>query len=103
MKDFKCPIKLESMEDWIKKGGREGDESCRPCILAPAAIWYLSVLRDAGNEEYAKKLEETFENEDPLTVARELDKIKADVGETLKPKLEEFDCFCQVYKKEDAD
>jgi len=102
VKDFKCPIKIESMEDWIKGGG-DGKENCRPCNLAPVASWYISQLKEAGDEESAKKLEETFENEDPLTIARELDKIKARVGETLKPKLEEFDCFCQIYKEEDAD
>ena len=98
MKDFKCPIKIESMEKWIKG---EDEENCRPCNLAPLASWYVSKLKEAGDKESAKKLEEVFETGDALTIARELDKIKGDVGETLKPELEEFDCLCQTYKPED--
>lgn len=95
--DFVCPLdKIASVEEWAN--GPETEENCPPCLMAPLASMYLGELIDAGEHELGKNLEKVFENGDLLTIAKELDRIKGKVGEPLRNKLEELDCFAQVQK-----
>lgn len=101
--DFICPLsKVESLEKWISKD--VDDDSCPPCTITPLASYYLGVLEDAGEAKLAEELQQVYSEGDLLTIARKMDKIKAEVGGNLKSDLKKLDCFAQVHKgKQDAD
>ncbi len=96
-----CTIKPEPMETWISlEFGPDGE--CRPCRMAPAASMYLGVLEKENLPDAAKQLEDAYESEDPLTLAKAMDSIKVSAKEPIKQKLKEIDCFTQSYQSEEA-
>jgi hypothetical protein len=96
-KDFTCHLKTVSpVLAWIERG--DVDDNCPPCLLAPLASYYLGALNDANELIHASRLQEVFEGGDLLTIARVMDKIKADVGDRLKFELETLDCMAQSFK-----
>lgn len=96
-----CGTTPEPMETWISKEfGPDGE--CRPCRMAPAASLYLGVLEKANMSEAAKQLEEAYETENPLTLGKAMDNIKASAKEPIKAELQKIDCFTQSYQSEDG-
>lgn len=89
------------MAEWIAE---PDPKVCRPCTLGPVVQWYRDTLKEQGAPEHAadlEKLAEATNVDDPasvLTMCRELDKIKASVGDTLRERLKEFDCAGQSYQ-----
>ena len=101
MEGLKCTLnekEIKTVEDWAN--GSKTDENCPPCLMAPLASMYLGTLREANENELAERLEKVFEDGDLLTIARNLDSIKGDVGEPLRKELRELDCFAQVHKQD---
>jgi len=96
IKGFQCEIDPRPISEWVNKEV-EGDE-CPPCLIAPLASYYLGALKDAGETKIANHLKEVFEKGDLLTICKELDNIKTNVGESLRKELLELDCFAQSEK-----
>ena len=100
MSEFKCPADLVPMADWV---GGEDPDKCRPCMLAPVTQWYTEELQEKGQQALADRLTAAAEsvdiedNEAVLTLCRELDTIKDEVGEPLRGRLKEFDCHAQAF------
>ena len=98
---FSCTIKVKPMVDWIQE---EDERVCHPCLLKPLAAYYLGTLRenkaDLKAPDMAKSLEGAWESADALTIAKELDKIKSEVGDDLRKDLTTLDCFTQSYEGE---
>ncbi len=92
---------LKPMEEWLGEEDVEG-EQCHECILRPIAEYYLGALQEENAEVQAKKLEEAWEGADLLTIGAAMDKIKGEVGESLKKRLLNYDCYAQTYKKSEA-
>jgi len=92
---------LKSMEDWLS----EEDEGvqCHECILTPIAEYYLGALQEEKAEPQEKQLVEAWETKDLLTIGKIMDKIKGEVGEALKKRLINYDCYAQTYKPEAAE
>lgn len=94
---FACPLsKVALLEEWVQTNP---PDSCPPCLIAPLASYYLGILQEAGEQELATELENTFHDGDALTIARSMDKIKASVGSTIKTNLENLDCMAQIHKE----
>jgi len=89
-----CPIPLQPMAEWVKANVKQ----CVPCVMTPVAEHYLGALEDAGETEHAFRLSKAYEGGNLLTIAEIMDRIKAQVGETLKDKLEGFDCMGQTFE-----
>lgn len=89
------------MGDWIQE---PDPKVCRPCALGPVVQWYRDTLKELAQAEYAAELEKLADEtnvDDPqsvLTMCRELDKIKASVGDALRERLRDFDCSAQSYQ-----
>ncbi len=92
---------LKPMEKWLS----EEDEGaqCHECILTPIADFYLGALQEANAESQIKQLKEAWVTADLLTIGKVMDKVKSEVGETLKKRLINFDCLAQTYKPEAAE
>ena len=96
---FNCAIKVKPIVDWVQE---EDEKVCHPCLIRPLANYYLGVLQESEEAgEQVKNLEKAWESADLLTIAKELDKIKGEVGDQLKKDLIELDCFAQSSALED--
>jgi len=96
MKGFTCKLKnVKSIEDWVKG---ETKEHCNSCLIGPLASTYLGVLEKAGNKSLAARLKKIFNDGDVLTICKELDIIKNEVGDSLRIELLDIDCFSQSEK-----
>lgn len=93
-----CP-NLQPMTEWIKGESEE----CRPCTLGPVVQWYWDELKEQGHPDVAQRLEKYVENlnddnpDEAILLCEELDKIKSEVPEELKRRLQEFDCAAQLF------
>jgi hypothetical protein len=94
---FTCECEVKTMSDWIKE---EDPEQCHICLIEPTASAYIGTLEDAGAKDQIKSLEESWQSNNPLTIAEQLDKIKQEVGDDLKKELITLDCFAQSFKPE---
>jgi len=96
-----CPIQLKPMATWISEEDPQG--ICRECLLAPVLQWYRDELNDKGYSTFVEELDRLEKKAEllPLQLCEEFDKIKGDVEESLRERLEEFDCSAQAYKPED--
>lgn len=96
---FECPLsKVESIEAWLKGGEKDGN--CPPCLISPLAAHYVGKLEDVGRTDLAGRLTSVYEKtRDALTIAKEMDRIKAEVGGDLRKELEDFDCMAQTFKE----
>ena len=85
-----------SLEDWLQ--AEDPDTTCKPCVLPVALQWYVETLDENGLAEMARGLETSAKSPtiDPLTLAQELDTIKARVDPNLRNRLRELDCTLQV-------
>jgi len=92
---------LKSMEDWLSE--EDEGEQCHECILTPIAEYYLGALQEEKAEPQEKQLVEAWETKDLLTIGKIMDKIKGEVGEALKKRLINYDCYAQTYKPEAAE
>jgi hypothetical protein len=97
IKGFTCKCEVKPMAEWVKE---EDPEQCHICLIQPTASAYMGTLEDAGAKDQVKNLEESWQSNDPLTIAEQLDKIKEEVGESLKKELFTLDCFAQSFKPE---
>lgn len=89
-----CPIPIQPMAEWVKGNTKQ----CISCVITPVAEHYLGALEDAGETEHAFRLTKAYEGGNLLTIAEIMDRIKAAVGDTLKDKLEGFDCMGQTFE-----
>lgn len=98
---FECAIKVKPIVDWVQE---EDEKVCRPCLIKPLANYYLGTLQESKAEpkvgELVKNLEKAWKSADLLTIAKELDKIKSEVGDDLRKELVALDCFTQSYEEE---
>lgn len=94
----KCEIPLIPLAEWVKN---PPVTACPPCVITPLASHYLGALEEAGETSLAENLKKVYEAGDVLTIARELDSIKSQVGESLKVVLEDFDCIGESWKDTD--
>ena len=97
----KCPVELKPMAVWIKEEDPRG--LCRECLLAPVLQWYRDELNGKGYTTFVGELDDLEKKAEllPLQLCEELDKIKSGVEESLRERLEEFDCTAQVYEPDD--
>ncbi len=97
----KCPIELKPMAMWVQEEDPKG--ICRECLLGPVLQWYREELEQKGHNEFVGELNKIARAAEvlPLQLCEEFDKIKGEVEESLRERLEEFDCAAQAYKPED--
>ena len=97
----KCPVELKPMTTWIKE--EDPDGLCRECLLGPVLQWYRDELNSKGHKTFVGELDELEKKAEllPLQLCEEFDKIKGQVEESLRERLEEFDCAAQAYRSED--
>ncbi len=97
-----------TMGEWIGQEDPHKDdpEYCRPCRLGVIANWYLSELQEQGHKDLAESIEQIASKEDdpemPLTLCKELDRIKDVVEEPLRERLKDFDCATQSFNPDDV-
>lgn len=91
----RCPIGIVPMEKFLAE---DDPKKCRPCMLGPVVSWYADELKQQGQEGLADHLVEMATTEDPLTIGKEMDSIKAAVEAPLRERLEDFDCAIQSYE-----
>jgi len=101
MSEGKCPVELKPMKDWVQEEDPKG--ICRECLLAPVLQWYREELNDKGHTKFVEELDQIAHEAEvlPLTLCEKLDTIKSEVEESLRERLEEFDCAAQAYKPDD--
>lgn len=88
---------LLPMKNWIADDPDPSDEeNCRPCALPVTITWYADELKERGRADLADELERTGVALPPLTVAEEMDRIKAIVEPETRARLEDFDKATQV-------
>jgi len=96
---FECAIKVKPIVDWVQE---EDEKVCHSCLIKPLVSYYLGTLQESVDPK-AKEMEESikkaWESADLLTIAKELDKIKKEVGDNLRRELVALDCFTQSYKE----
>ena len=96
IEDFTCPLSsIQSVEEWLST---KNDKHCPSCLIAPLASYYTGALEEAGENGLANDLKSAFERGDVLTIARNMDTIKRNVGDRLKQDLEKLDCMAQVHE-----
>lgn len=88
-----APFTPEPMAAWVNAGPAD---ACRPCALPVAIQWYKEELQTEGQGALAAGLEAIALVEDPLTTAKELDRVKGVVGPKLKLRLLDFDAATQA-------
>ena len=98
MEDFTCTREIKPLVQWVDE---EEEGNCHPCLVAPLSSYYLGTLEKAGEIEKVDRLKSIYEGGDVLTICRELDKLKKEVGDDLRKKLEDLDCYVQSYKPDD--
>lgn len=94
----KCEIPVIPLAEWVENAG---PDQCPPCVITPLASHYVGALEEAGEVDLAENLKKVYESGDVLTIAKELDSIKANVGESLKDVLMDFDCMGESWKDTD--
>lgn len=94
---FTCKQNVKPVEDWVQD---QNAKQCPVCVLRPTAEYYMGILQKANRPEQLKKLEEAWSSQEVLTIARTMDRIKAEVGEDLKKDLITIDCFAQSFEPE---
>ncbi len=95
--DFTCPLEIvQTLEAWLSD---KKATSCPSCLIGPLASYYVGHLEEVGEQKKANELKVAFEKGNTLTIAKHMDKIKADVGDKLKQDLVKLDCFAQVHKE----
>jgi len=101
MTEKKCPVELKPMKDWVQEEDPRG--ICRECLLAPVLQWYRDELNDRGYTKFVDELNQIAREAEvlPLTLCEKLDNIKGAVEESLRERLEDFDCAAQTYEPED--
>jgi len=101
MSEQKCPVELKPMKVWVQEEDPNG--ICRECLLAPVLQWYREELNEKGHTKFAEELAQIAHEAEvlPLTLCEKLDNIKGEVEESLRERLEEFDCATQAYNPED--
>ena len=87
------PLTAEPMAVWVNGGPAD---ACRPCALPVAIQWYKEELEADGQRALASGLEAIALAEDPLTTAREMDRLKEVVQPKLKLRLLDFDATTQA-------
>ena len=93
---FTCAIRVQPMEKWVQKtDGRQ----CPVCLLKPLVQLYINGLYEAKAEKQLTDLERVWSEAEVLTIAKTMDKIKSEVGDTLKKELVTYDCFAQSYEE----
>jgi len=97
----KCPVELKPMATWVQEEDPKG--ICRECLLGPVLQWYREELNKKGHQKFVSELDDIAHQAEllPLQLCEEFDKIKNEVEEPLRERLEEFDCATQAYKPED--
>jgi len=97
----KCPVELKPMATWVQEKDPRG--ICRECLLAPVLQWYREELAEKGHDEFVSELNKIARAAEvlPLQLCEMFDKIKSEVEEPLRGRLEEFDCATQAYEPED--
>jgi len=97
----KCPVELKPMAVWVQEEDPRG--ICRECLLGPVLQWYREVLDEKGYSKFTEELNIIARAAEvlPLQLCEEFDKIKGEVEEPLRERLEEFDCAVQAYVPED--
>ena len=101
MTEKKCLVELKPMKAWVQEEDPRG--ICRECLLGPVLQWYRDELNAKGYTKFVDELNQiTHEAEVlPLTLCEKLDSIKGEVEESLRERLEEFDCAAQTYNPDD--
>jgi len=89
------------MAEWVQEEDPRG--ICRECLLGPVIQWYRDELSEKGYNEFVETLNTITKAAEvlPLQLCEEFDKIKGEVEESLRERLEEFDCAAQAYEPED--
>ena len=97
----KCPVELKPMATWVQEEDPKG--VCRSCLLAPVLQWYREELVEKGYSKFAEELSTIARAAEvlPLQLCEAFDKIKGEVEESLRERLEEFDCAAQTYVPDD--
>jgi hypothetical protein len=102
LEDFKCPLsQVDSLEEWFSD--HDAEEECRPCTLSALASLYVGHLEEVGENEKAEELKLVYEQGNILTIAKTMDRIKADVEEPIKRNLKKLDCFSQTFTEDMQD
>jgi len=101
MTENKCSVELKPMKEWVQEEDPKG--ICRECLLGPVLQWYRDELKDKGYTKFVDELNQIAHEAEvlPLTLCEKLDNIKGEVEESLRGRLEEFDCAAQAYVPED--
>ena len=101
MTEKKCSVELKPMKVWVQEEDPKG--ICRECLLAPVLQWYRDELSDKGYTKFVSELNQIAHEAEvlPLTLCEKLDNIKGEVEESLRERLEEFDCAAQAYEPDD--
>jgi len=101
MTENKCSIELKPMATWVQEEDPKG--ICRDCLLGPVLQWYRDELNEKGYPKFVNELDEIARaaNALPLTLCEKFDNIKGEVEESLRERLEEFDCAAQAYNPEE--
>ncbi len=101
MSETKCPVELKPMKEWVQEEDPNG--ICRDCLLAPVLQWYREELVEKGHTKFVEELDQIAHEAEvlPLTLCEKFDTIKGEVEESLRERLEEFDCAAQAYEPED--
>lgn len=96
-----CPIELKPMATWVQEEDPRG--ICRECLLAPILQWYRETLNEKGYNKFTEELNTIARAAEvlPLQLCEMFDKIKSEVEESLRERLEEFDCAVQAYNPDD--
>jgi len=104
----RCQCPRFTMAEWLGQEDPHKDdpEYCRPCRLGVTANWYLNELQEKGHKDLAESIEQIVNKEDdaemPLTLCKELDRIKDVVEEPLRERLKDFDCATQSFNPDDV-
>ena len=101
MTENKCSIELKPMATWVQEEDPKG--ICRDCLLGPVLQWYRDELNEKGYPKFVNELDEIARAADalPLQLCEKFDTIKGEVEESLRERLEEFDCAAQAYNPEE--
>jgi len=97
---FECAIKVKPIADWVEE---QDEEVCHPCLIKPLVSYYLGTIKESDDpkaKEAADSIKKAWDSADILTIAKELDKIKKEVGDNLRKELMTLDCFTQSYKEQ---
>ena len=90
------PVALKTWVEEEAQGGTPQGEMCRSCVLPVAMGWYFSELKDRGFGDLAGELDLLKDSGDVVKVAEFLDRVKAEVPESLRTRLKDFDCALQA-------